>query len=158
MRKSEAGLRNILAVWGPLLFTAIQACGSGRLLAQGSHDPQVLARHPELFNSKRNDAALLDPKHYHVDFENEQIRVVRCTLPPGDVTTFHHAPASLLVCVKGCDLSLDRHGDALSSETLHLQDGQTKWLGQDDRAERNLGTTTVFVLFVEQKASTGLRR
>jgi hypothetical protein len=43
------------------------------------------------------DAAKLDPKHYKVEFENDQVRVLRITYGPHEKSVMHSHPASVAV-------------------------------------------------------------
>jgi len=43
------------------------------------------------------DAAKVDPKHYKVEFENDQVRVLRITIGPGEKTTMHSHPEGMVI-------------------------------------------------------------
>jgi quercetin dioxygenase-like cupin family protein len=43
------------------------------------------------------DAAKVDPKHYKVEFENDQVRVLRIHYGPGEKSVMHSHPASVAV-------------------------------------------------------------
>jgi quercetin dioxygenase-like cupin family protein len=43
------------------------------------------------------DAAKVDAKHYKVEFENEQVRVVRITYGPHEKSVMHEHPANVAV-------------------------------------------------------------
>jgi quercetin dioxygenase-like cupin family protein len=45
------------------------------------------------------DAVSVDPKHYKVEFENDQVRVLRVTYGPGEKSVMHSHPASVAVFV-----------------------------------------------------------
>src|SRR5688572_25969286 len=47
------------------------------------------------------DAVKDDPAHHKVEFENDQVRVLRVTIPAGDKTLVHEHPASVAVFVNG---------------------------------------------------------
>lgn len=43
------------------------------------------------------DAVQVDPKHYKVEFENDQVRVLRITYGPGEASVMHQHPANVAV-------------------------------------------------------------
>ena len=43
------------------------------------------------------DAVKVDPKHYKVEFENDQVRVLRITIGPGEKTTMHSHPEGMVI-------------------------------------------------------------
>jgi len=43
------------------------------------------------------DAAKVDPKHYKVEFENDQVRVLRITYAPGEKGVMHSHPEGMVV-------------------------------------------------------------
>ncbi|MHC4910291.1 MAG: hypothetical protein ACYTF9_11265, partial [Planctomycetota bacterium] len=45
----------------------------------------------------RYDAASLDPSKYKVEFENDQVRVLRVTYGPDEIATMHQHPDSVTV-------------------------------------------------------------
>jgi quercetin dioxygenase-like cupin family protein len=47
------------------------------------------------------DAVAADPKHYSVEFENDQVRVLRVVYGPGEKSTMHEHPDSVAVYLTG---------------------------------------------------------
>ena len=43
------------------------------------------------------DAVKVDPKHYKVEFENDQVRVLRITYGPHEKSVMHEHPANVAV-------------------------------------------------------------
>ena len=43
------------------------------------------------------DAAKVDPKHYKVELENDQVRVLRISYGPGEKSVMHSHPANVAV-------------------------------------------------------------
>ena len=43
------------------------------------------------------DAAEVDPKHYKVEFENDQVRVLRITYAPGEKGAMHSHPEGMVI-------------------------------------------------------------
>lgn len=48
-------------------------------------------------NSFAQDAAKVDPKHYKVEFENDQVRVLRITYAPGEKGAMHSHPEGMVI-------------------------------------------------------------
>jgi hypothetical protein len=44
-----------------------------------------------------DDPVRVDPKHYHVEFENDRVRVVRIKYGPGEKSVMHSHPESVAV-------------------------------------------------------------
>jgi quercetin dioxygenase-like cupin family protein len=47
--------------------------------------------------SLAQDAVKVDPKHYKVEFENDQVRVLRITYGPKEKSVMHSHPAGMVV-------------------------------------------------------------
>lgn len=43
------------------------------------------------------DAAKVDPKHYKVEFENDQVRVLRITYGPGEKSSMHSHTEGMVI-------------------------------------------------------------
>lgn len=67
------------------------------------------------------DAAKLDPKHYKVESENDQVRVLRITYGPHEKSVMHSHPASMAVFLT--DLS----------GKLTMPDGKTQVMASKSR-------------------------
>lgn len=95
------------------------------------------------------DPVKVAPKHYSVVLENEQVRVLRAVLGPGDETPIHDHPATVVVPLT----------DGVGRFTL--VDGKTQeqkmvagtplWIGAEKHAVENVGKTKVEVIVVELK-------
>lgn len=48
-------------------------------------------------SASAQDAVKVDPKHYKVEFENEQVRVLRVHYGPGEKSVMHEHPANVAV-------------------------------------------------------------
>ena len=49
------------------------------------------------------DAVKVDPKHYKVEFENDQVRVLRITYAPGEKGVMHSHPEGVVVFLNDGD-------------------------------------------------------
>ena len=97
------------------------------------------------------DATVVAPDHYKVDFENDQVRVLRITYAAGDETAMHSHPDGVVVFLA------DAEGE------MTLPDGSTRespgkagdvlWAGQETHGVKAL--TDISVVLVELKGSEG---
>jgi len=96
------------------------------------------------------DPVVTNPNLYKVIFENEQVRVLDYTDQPGDRTTPHEHPNSVMVTLSSFRRRLyagDEQRDvAISAE-------KTSWLPAQQHAGHNIGDTPTHVIFVELKDS-----
>jgi quercetin dioxygenase-like cupin family protein len=94
------------------------------------------------------DPVETNPNHYRVVFENERTRVLEYTDRPGDRTTPHEHPDSVMYTLSTFRRRLhsgDQHRD------VEMQAGMTGWLPAQQHAGENIGDTDTHVLFVELK-------
>jgi hypothetical protein len=96
------------------------------------------------------DPVRVDPQHFRVDFQNERVRVVRLTMKGSESSPMHEEPDALAVCLKGCHVRLIRPDGKI--QDLHMQTGDTRWVWEDTRSEKNLGTEPLEMLLIELKA------
>jgi quercetin dioxygenase-like cupin family protein len=89
-----------------------------------------------------------DPDKYTVVFENERVRVLEYTDKPGDCTSPHHHPDSVMYTLSSFERRLVQ-GD--EQREVKLQAGRASWLAAQDHHGENIGTTDTHVLFVELK-------
>ena len=98
------------------------------------------------------DPAVTNAAHYKVVFENERVRVLEYTDRPGDVTTPHEHPDSVMYT-----LSSFRRRLVLGEvqRDVELQAGTVNWLPAQRHHGENIGDTPTHVLFVELKETPG---
>jgi hypothetical protein len=95
------------------------------------------------------DVLRVDPNHYRKDLENDHTRVLRLNLKADESVPLHDANDGLFVCFRECHLRLtDPEGRI---QDVHLEAGQTRWIGAGARSERNLSTRPLEILFIEWK-------
>ncbi len=94
------------------------------------------------------DPAVTDPQHYKVVFENDRVRVLEYTDRPGDVTTPHQHPDSVMHTLSAFRRRL-RSGD--QQRDVEMPAGLTGWLPAQQHSGENIGETPTHVLFVELK-------
>ena len=73
------------------------------------------------------EAAIVDPKHYHVEFENDLVRVIRFPMEPHDKTLMHTHPSTGAVIVALTDQNTRQTlADGTSREIRHKA-GEAWW-------------------------------
>jgi hypothetical protein len=95
-----------------------------------------------------SDPAVTDPDKYKVVFENERVRVLEYRDRPGDRTSPHHHPDSVMYTLSSFERRLV-HGERETD--VQMEAGRAGWLSEQDHAGENIGSTDTHVLFVELK-------
>lgn len=94
------------------------------------------------------DPVLTNPEHYTVVFENHRVRVLEYTDRPGDRTTRHEHPDSVMHTLSAFRRRL--HGGAAHRD-VEMPAATTGWLPAQEHWGENIGDTATHVLFVELK-------
>ncbi len=94
------------------------------------------------------DPVLTNPNHYKVVFENDRVRVLEYTDQPGDRTTPHEHPDSVMHTLSTFRRRL-YSGDV--QRDVEISAGTTNWLPAQEHAGHNIGETPTHVIFVELK-------
>ena len=94
------------------------------------------------------DPATSNPDHYQVIFENDRVRVLEYTDAPGDHTTPHQHPDSVMYTLSTFRRRLVA-GDA--QREVELSAGTVGWLPAQEHHGENIGDTPTHVIFVELK-------
>jgi hypothetical protein len=97
-----------------------------------------------------DDPTVTDPELYKVVFENDRVRVLEYRDVPGDRTTPHSHPDSVMVTLSDFDRKLIM-GDQEREVTLAA--GEARWLPAQSHAGENIGSTATHSIFVELKES-----
>jgi len=96
------------------------------------------------------DPAVTNPEHYKVVFENDHVRVLEYRDHPGESTTPHQHPDSVMYTLSSFRRRLVS-GDV--RREVELQAGVVGWLPAQEHHGENIGDTPTHVLFVELKGS-----
>ena len=94
------------------------------------------------------DPAESNPDHYTVVFENDRVRVLEYRDQPGDRTTPHAHPDSVMYTLSSFRRRLVSGG---TERDVELEAGLTAWLPAQEHLGENIGDTPTHVLFVELK-------
>jgi beta-alanine degradation protein BauB len=96
------------------------------------------------------DPVATNPDHYSVVFENDQVRVLEYIDQPGDRTTPHEHPNSVMVTLSSFRRRLYAAGQ---ERDVEIPAESTSWLPAQQHAGHNIGETPTHVIFVELKDS-----
>jgi hypothetical protein len=96
------------------------------------------------------DPAATNPDHYRVIFENERVRVLEYNDQPGEGTTPHEHPDSVMYTLSSFRRRLV-HGD--TQREVELEAGTVGWLPAQQHHGENIGDTPTHAIFVELKDS-----
>ncbi len=95
-----------------------------------------------------DDPTVTDADLYHVVMENERVRVLEYRDRPGDMTTMHHHPDSVMVTMSSFRRRLQGDGQVAD---VDLEPGQVRWLADQSHAGENIGDSETHVILVELK-------
>jgi len=95
------------------------------------------------------DAVKVDPKHYKVEFENDQVRVLRITYNPGEKGVMHSHPEGMVITLN----------DAKGKFTLpdgktmdvNFEAGAFRWVEAQTHQGENVGEKPFEVIQIEMK-------
>jgi hypothetical protein len=98
------------------------------------------------------DPTISNPDHYKVVFENERVRVLEYQDQPGESTTPHAHPDSVMYTLSTFRRRLVS-GDV--QREVDLDAGTVGWLPAQEHHGENIGETPTHVIFVELKGPDG---
>lgn len=95
------------------------------------------------------DPTSTDPDKYKVVFENDRVRVLEYRDEPGQATSPHRHPDSVMYTLS----TFERRLVAESGEArdVSLTAGEVRWLDAQTHSGENIGESPTHVLFVELK-------
>lgn len=94
------------------------------------------------------DPTVTDPDKYRVVYENDRVRVLEYTDSPGDRTSPHEHPDSVMYTLS--DFRRRLHHDGATRD-VELASGLTTWLPAQQHHGENIGDTETHTIFVELK-------
>jgi hypothetical protein len=95
------------------------------------------------------DPTVTNPEHYQVVFENDRVRVLEYSDHPGDKTTPHEHPDSVIIALSTFQRRMYSMDDEPHDVTLTA--GKVGWLSAQRHSGHNIGQTESRALFVELK-------
>lgn len=95
------------------------------------------------------DAAKVDSKHYKVEFENAQVRVLRVTYAPNEKSVMHAHPASVVVFLTDAKVKFTLPDGKTKDMTVKA--GTTQWNDAAKHLPENVGDKPFELILVELK-------
>ena len=96
------------------------------------------------------DPVKVDPKHYKVEFENDQVRVLRINYGPHEKSVMHDHPAGQVIYVTDSHVKFGLPGG--KSEEMQGKAGQTAWAPAGKHLPENMSDKRLEGILVELKA------
>ena len=95
------------------------------------------------------DAVKVDPKHYKVEFENDQVRVLRITYEHGEKSVMHEHPASMAVFLTDGQVKFTLADG--KTQDANVKAGSTMWEPAGKHLPENVGKARFELILVELK-------
>jgi hypothetical protein len=95
------------------------------------------------------DAARVDPAHYTVEMENDQVRILRGRYGPHEKSLTHTHPASCVVFLNDCKFRMT-YPDGRTEERS-MRAGQTYFSAAEEHLPENLTGNAMEVVIIELK-------
>lgn len=102
----------------------IAAAMSGSASLQASQSAGAIPQEPGVDMS--HECTVADPEHYHLEFENEYVRVIRCRIPAHDKVKMHNHPFGSVI-VFMTDQNLHQTLESGKTEEAHNKAGHVVW-------------------------------
>jgi hypothetical protein len=111
----------------------VKAAAGASLGAAAMLRPQAIpaaqssnAAAPGLGVDMSHECTVADPAHYHLEFENEYVRVIRCRIPGRDKVKMHNHPFGSVVIFM-TDQNLHQTLESGATEEAHNKAGHVVW-------------------------------
>jgi quercetin dioxygenase-like cupin family protein len=95
------------------------------------------------------DPVKVDAKHYKVEFENDQVRVLRITYGPGEKSVMHEHPDALAVFLTDSKSRFNLPDG--TKQDNEQKKGSTLWTPAGKHLPENTGTSPFELILVELK-------
>ena len=102
----------------------------------------------ESHEGDEHDPTVTNPRLYRTVFSNDRVRVLEYRDQPGDVTTPHRHPDSVMVTLSGFSRRISSGGREVDVE---LSPGEVRWVAAQEHVGANTGGTDTHVFFIELK-------
>ena len=98
------------------------------------------------------DAVKVDPKHYKVEFENDQVRVLRINYGPGEKSVMHSHPASVAVFLTDGHVKFTLPDG--TTKDAPAKAGSVQWEAGGKHLPENVGDKPFELILVELKGKS----
>ena len=95
------------------------------------------------------DPVKVDSKHYKVEFENDQVRVLRITYGPHEKSVMHVHPANVAVFLTDGQARFTLPGG--KTQDAPMKAGTAQWDGGGKHLPENVGTKPFELVLIELK-------
>lgn len=102
------------------------------------------------------DAVKVDPKHYKVEFENEQVRVLRITYGPHEKSVMHEHPANVAVFLTDGQARFTLPDG--KTQDAPAKAGTAQWDGGGKHLPENTGDKPFELILVELKGKPAVAK
>ena len=99
------------------------------------------------------DAVKVDPKHYKVETDNAQVRILRIHYGPHEQSVMHSHPSSVVVYLS--DGSMRMHLPDGKTQDMQGKKGQALYAPAGVHNPENTGDTPFDAVLIELKSSSG---
>lgn len=99
------------------------------------------------------DAVQVDPRHYKVEFENDQVRVLRITYGPGEKSVMHGHPANVAVFLTDARARFTLPDG--TTQEINSKAGSTEWDPGGKHLPQSTGDKPFELILVELKGNPG---
>jgi len=99
--------------------------------------------------AKAQDAVKADPKHYKVEFENDQVRVLRITYGPHEKSVMHEHPANVAIFLTDGAITFTLPDG--KTQAVPVKASSTQWDGGGKHLPENTGDKPFELVLVELK-------
>ena len=99
------------------------------------------------------DPAVVNAKTIWVKLENDPVRVLEAVLKPGDKEQMHSHPQYVIYVIAGGKVRT--HGADGTTTEAEMKDGDVLYRGPLTHWAENVGTTTIHLILVELKGTSG---
>lgn len=100
-------------------------------------------------NSFPQDATVVDPEHYKVEFENDQVRVLRITYGPMEKSVMHSHPEGVAVFLTDGNTKFTFPDG--KTQDIKVEAGQVIWSPETEHQPENTGKEPFEVIQIEFK-------
>ncbi len=95
------------------------------------------------------DPAKVDSRHYKVESENDQVRVLRITFGPGEKSVMHEHPANVAVFLTDAHAKFTLPDG--KTQEVHSKAGSVEWDSGGRHLPESMGTKRFELILVELK-------
>ena len=104
-------------------------------------------------SARAQDPVKVDPKHYKVEFENAQVRVLHIQYGPHEKSVMHRHPGAVAVFLTAQDARFTLPGGKTVDRRAGA--GEAQWTPAETHLPENLGDQPLELILVELKAKPG---